>query len=116
MSRLERMLKEEGTVIRSTVDFTSLSFRCIATHEYEYLFLQSGADPNATAVGGVTPLHIAADHGDERMVDCLLAAGANPDAVDDVRSLFFPCFKLPLSTYLWHPVLSLYASSIFLFI
>jgi hypothetical protein len=66
MSRLERMLKEEGTVIRSTVDFTSLSFRCIA--------------------------------------------------VDDVRSLFFPCFKLPLSTYLWHPVLSLYASSIFLFI
>ena len=54
--------------------------------------LQNGADVDAKAVGGVTALHIAADHGDERMVDCLLAAGANPDVVDDVRSLFFFLF------------------------
>ncbi len=42
---------------------------------------------NASAGGGVTPLHVAADHGDERMVDCLLAAGADPNAMDDVNYL-----------------------------
>lgn len=56
-------------------------------------FLQNGADANASAVGGVTPLHIAADHGDERMVNCLLAAGANPDAVDDVCNLSLSSFE-----------------------
>lgn len=48
------------------------------------LAIQKGADVNASAGGGVTPLHVAADRGDERMVDCLLAAGANPDSCDDV--------------------------------
>jgi hypothetical protein len=42
---------------------------------------------NASAGGGVTPLHVAADRGDERMVDCLLAAGADPNAMDDVNYL-----------------------------
>lgn len=55
--------------------------------------LQNGADVNASAVGGVTPLHIAAEHGDERMVDCLLAAGANADAVDEVCGIMSMCVR-----------------------
>ncbi len=52
-----------------------------------WIFTQKGADVNASAGGGVTPLHVAADRGDERMVDCLLAAGADPNAMDDVNYL-----------------------------
>jgi ankyrin repeat protein len=43
------------------------------------LLLEAGADPNATQHGGWTPLMAAAAHGDEAIVDLLLAAGATPD-------------------------------------
>ena len=45
--------------------------------------MQKGANVNVT-VGGVTPLHIAADSGNEKMVISLLNAGADPNAVDEV--------------------------------
>lgn len=49
--------------------------------------LASGADVNARAGGGYTPLHIAAFGGDVVMVDALLAHGAAPDArADDGRT------------------------------
>ena len=45
--------------------------------------LTSGADVNARAAGGYTPLHIAAFHDDVAIVDTLLAHGAAADARDD---------------------------------
>jgi len=45
--------------------------------------LTSGADVNAGAAGGYTPLHIAAFHDDVAIVDTLLAHGAAADARDD---------------------------------
>lgn len=38
---------------------------------------------NITA-GGATPLHIAADVGSPEVINCLLQAGANPNATDEV--------------------------------
>lgn len=77
------------------------AFRCIATQQHENYFLQNGADANASAVGGVTALHIAANHSDERMVDCLLAAGANPDAVDDVCNIFVTIMSMRAVCYIF---------------
>ncbi len=45
--------------------------------------LTSGADVNAGAAGGYTPLHIAAFHDDVAIVNTLLAHGAAVDARDD---------------------------------
>jgi len=45
--------------------------------------LTSGADVNARAAGGYTPLHIAAFHDDVAIVNTLLAHGAATDARDD---------------------------------
>jgi ankyrin repeat protein len=45
--------------------------------------LTSGADVNARAAGGYTPLHIAAFHDDVAIVSTLLAHGAAADARDD---------------------------------
>lgn len=46
------------------------------------LLIVKGANVNVSA-GGATPLHIAADFGNDKLVDSLLKAGANPDALDD---------------------------------
>ncbi|KAH7300136.1 hypothetical protein KP509_24G046000 [Ceratopteris richardii] len=46
------------------------------------LLIEKGANVNINA-GGATPLHIAADSGNVKMVDSLVKAGANPDALDD---------------------------------
>jgi uncharacterized protein len=49
--------------------------------------LASGADVNARAAGGYTPLHIAAFHDDVAIVDTLLAHGAAAEArTDDGRT------------------------------
>jgi ankyrin repeat protein len=45
--------------------------------------LASGADANARAAGGYTPLHIAAFHDDVGVVEALLAHGATADAQED---------------------------------
>jgi uncharacterized protein len=46
------------------------------------ILLAAGADANGSA-GGLTPLMAAAWIGNERAIEALLAAGADPDAVDD---------------------------------
>ncbi|KAL4200028.1 hypothetical protein AMTRI_Chr03g54340 [Amborella trichopoda] len=46
------------------------------------LLVQAGANPNASA-GGATSLHIAADGVDVRITNCLLKAGADPNAIDE---------------------------------
>lgn len=46
--------------------------------------MQAGAKVNITA-GGATPLHIAADNGNPEIINCLLKAGADPNAIDEVR-------------------------------
>lgn len=44
--------------------------------------IQAGANVNITA-GGTTPLHIAADFGNSDLINCLLRAGADPNATDE---------------------------------
>lgn len=46
------------------------------------LLIQAGGKVNVTA-GGATPLHIAADNGSPDIINCLLKAGADPDAPDE---------------------------------
>ncbi|XP_039045466.1 ankyrin-1-like [Hibiscus syriacus] len=46
------------------------------------LLIQAGAKVNITA-GGATPLHIAADHGNPELINSLLKAGADPNAIDE---------------------------------
>ncbi|XP_058105492.1 uncharacterized protein LOC131248974 isoform X2 [Magnolia sinica] len=46
------------------------------------LLVQAGANANVTA-GGATPLHIAADSGNTEIINCLLKAGADPNACDE---------------------------------
>ena len=48
--------------------------------------MQAGAKVNVTA-GGATPLHIAADNGSPELINSLLKAGADPNVIDEVRSL-----------------------------
>jgi ankyrin repeat protein len=43
----------------------------------------AGADPNATAAGGVTPLHRAVRNRCSAAVDALLSAGADPHLEND---------------------------------
>lgn len=45
--------------------------------------LQAGAKVNISA-GGATPLHIAADSGNLEIINSLLQAGADPNAIDEV--------------------------------
>ncbi|WP_432892225.1 ankyrin repeat domain-containing protein [Kribbella sp. CA-245084] len=45
--------------------------------------IEAGADPNATAAGGVTPLHRAVRNRCSAAVDQLLRAGANPRLPND---------------------------------
>jgi len=49
------------------------------------LLLEAGADPNAGAAQGVTPLHMAASRGNGAVVDLLLARGARAAAMEDGR-------------------------------
>ena len=44
------------------------------------LLLSAGADVNAAAAQGVTPLHVAASRGSRELITRLLARGANPGA------------------------------------
>jgi ankyrin repeat protein len=56
---------------------------CIAlgnSVEVARLLIEAGADVNATAAGGYTPLHIAASNGKREMVVLLLESGADPTA------------------------------------
>ncbi|MGH3061097.1 MAG: ankyrin repeat domain-containing protein, partial [Gaiellaceae bacterium] len=45
--------------------------------------LARGADPNFEHGGGFTPLHAAAHHGSERLVELLLAHGGDRMRADD---------------------------------
>jgi ankyrin repeat protein len=51
----------------------------------DYL-IDAGADQDAAAVGGVTPLHRAVRNRCSAAVEALLASGANPDLVNDSGS------------------------------
>jgi len=56
---------------------------CIALRnsvEVARLLVEAGADVNATAAGGYTPLHLAASNGNREMVVLLLGSGADPNA------------------------------------
>ena len=54
--------------------------------------MQAGAKVNVTA-GGATPLHIAADNGSPELINSLLKAGADPNVIDEVRSLMHSFFR-----------------------
>jgi Ankyrin repeats (many copies)/Ankyrin repeat len=48
-----------------------------------HYLIEAGADPNATAAGGVTPLHRAVRNRCSAAVEALLSAGANPHLESD---------------------------------
>ncbi|HZD51335.1 MAG TPA: ankyrin repeat domain-containing protein [Silvibacterium sp.] len=59
---------------------------CIAlanSVEVARILLEAGADVNATAAGGYTPLHLAASNGNREIVSLLLEHGANCEALCD---------------------------------
>lgn len=49
---------------------------------------------NFTA-GGASPLHIAADIGGPEIITCLLQAGADPNAIDEVKLVNFTLISFP---------------------
>jgi ankyrin repeat protein len=55
--------------------------------------VEAGADPNATAVGGVTPLHRAVRNRCSSAVEELLDAGADPYLANDKGSTAFDLVK-----------------------
>ena len=55
--------------------------------EIAQALLDAGADVNALAKGGTSPLHIAARYGNKAMVELLLARGASVNAEDRSGSL-----------------------------
>lgn len=59
---------------------------CIAlgnSLEVARLLIEAGADVNATAAGGYTPLHLAASNGKREIVLLLIESGANREACCD---------------------------------
>ena len=59
--------------------------------------LERGADVNAVAGAGITPLHLAASRGDVPLIDMLLAHGAQPTETDDGQT------PIDLATERGHP-------------
>lgn len=71
-------------VLEAEANFTALHFACdVATVSAVKQLLSSGADPNRqTATAMKTPLHIAAAHGAEAMIQALIDAGADTRTID----------------------------------
>ena len=69
----------------SPAESAALRFACQAgADDLVALLIEHGADVNAAGDhDGITPLHVAAEHASLRIVQLLLAAGANPTAVAD---------------------------------
>ncbi|MBJ6983995.1 ankyrin repeat domain-containing protein [Luteimonas sp. MC1750] len=61
---------------------TSALHLVVRTPDVAKILLDAGADPNAVAGMGRTPLHFAAQRGNSQTVEYLLQAGANPNARD----------------------------------
>lgn len=68
-----------GQVARNPMQVQALHAAVAGRNEEAVrLLLQAGADPNAVQHGGWTPLMAAEEHGDERIIELLLAHGADP--------------------------------------
>ena len=82
---LVRLLVEAGAPVRDLCDCAGAESPLWAATVggdravVEYL-LDAGADPNAPAFTGATPLHVAMQRGHHHLVPRLLAAGADPTA------------------------------------
>lgn len=78
---MEQLLNEDPDLIHGhdeRLGWTSLHYA--AGHQLTVEFLLSrGADPNAKALGGETPLHLAHNYAAAQV---LIEAGANPEAED----------------------------------
>jgi ankyrin repeat protein len=72
---------------RNMVGDTALVLACKRgkTSIVELLLRQKEIDPDLLDWGGFTPLHTAADNGHEKIVQCLLDAGANPRRTTSVE-------------------------------
>lgn len=77
LAKTNPTLLREPAVLKAAVDF--------GHHGLTAWLLELGADPNARSTKGSreTALHSAAWNGDAKMVDLLLAHGANPTLLDE---------------------------------
>ncbi|KAJ5077247.1 ankyrin repeat-containing protein [Anaeramoeba ignava] len=78
-----------GANVNSRNNFTPLHLTCFsANFELTELLLQNGAEINAQAIVGETPLQIVSTfHQNEKLIDLLLRYGANPSILNNKSSV-----------------------------
>ena len=80
-----RAMLDHGAVVKGNNKLlTALHWAVTMGHgDVAELLIERGADVEARAADGHTPLHMAAREGDAQMVQCLLEARANPNSTNN---------------------------------
>ncbi|MQL78698.1 hypothetical protein Taro_011133 [Colocasia esculenta] len=79
---LKLLIEVNLNLADSAAEFPELFVGILGLEVFGISGVLSGANVNISA-GGATPLHIAADNGNTDLINCLLEAGADPNAEDE---------------------------------